>query len=129
MAIAGAKIERVATSVLIVDDDASFRALAKRLLNAAGLKVVGQADSVGAGLAAARAIKPDAILLDVMLPDGDGVAFAAEFASLPWKPRVLLTSSSREVAGEDEIDGSGAIGFVPKHELPDAPLEQLLGGD
>jgi DNA-binding NarL/FixJ family response regulator len=115
-------------SILVVDDDAAFRELATRILAAAGLNVVGQADSAGAGMSAAKAIEPDAILLDVMLPDGDGVALAREFASLPWSPRVLLTSSSADAAAPEEIDRSGAVGFVPKNELPGAPLERLLGG-
>jgi CheY-like chemotaxis protein len=115
-------------SILVVDDDPAFRELAQRILTAAGLNVVGQADSAGAGMSAAKAIKPDAILLDVMLPDGDGVALAREFASLPWGPRVLLTSSSADAAGKDEIDRSGAVAFVPKAELPGAELDRLLGG-
>jgi DNA-binding NarL/FixJ family response regulator len=117
----------MAASVLIIDDDASFRELAQRILANAGLDVVSQADTAGAGMAAAKAIKPEAILLDVMLPDGDGVDLAHEFASLPWGPRVLLTSSSDDVAAREEIDRSGAVGFVPKNELPGAPLERLLG--
>jgi DNA-binding NarL/FixJ family response regulator len=116
------------TSVLIVDDDPAFRELAERLLVAAGLDVVGQADSAGAGLCAARAIKPEAILLDVMLPDGDGVGPASDLASLPWRPRVLLTSSSPDALRPEEFDSIGVVGFVPKNELPDAPLERLLGG-
>jgi two-component system response regulator VicR len=125
---AGAKIDCVAASVLIVDDDPSFRELAERLLIAAGLDVVGQADSIGAGISAAQAMKPDAILLDVMLPDGDGVALAREFTALSWGPRVLLTSSSEDAAGRGEIEGSGAVAFLPKSDLPGAPLERLLGG-
>jgi DNA-binding NarL/FixJ family response regulator len=117
----------VTASVLIIDDDVSFRRLAERMLAEAGLNVIGQADTAAAGMSAARAVKPDAILLDVMLPDGDGVSLAREFASLPWGPRVLLTSSSPDVAGREDVDGSGAIGFVPKSELPGAPLERLLG--
>jgi DNA-binding response OmpR family regulator len=119
----------VAGSILIIDDDAAFRQLAERILTAAGFDVVGQADSARAGMSAARAVKPDAILLDVMLPDGDGVMLAREFASLPWGPRVLLTSSSTDLAAREEIDHSGAVAFVPKNELPGAPLERLLSGD
>jgi CheY-like chemotaxis protein len=116
-------------TVLIVDDDRSFRELAQRLLAAAGLNVVSQADSAAAGMSAARAIKPDGILLDVMLPDADGVAPAREFALLPWGPRVLLTSSTPDAVGREEIEGCGVVGFVPKCELLGAPLKRLLGGD
>ena len=119
----------MAVSVLIIDDDPAFRELAERLLVAAGLDVVGQAGSAAAGMAAARAIEPEAILLDVMLPDGAGVVPARSFAALPWRPRVLLTSSSPDAVALNEIDATGVIGFVPKNELPDAPLERLLSGD
>jgi DNA-binding NarL/FixJ family response regulator len=117
----------VTASVLIVDDDPAFRRLAQRLLSAAGLDVISQADTAAVGMSAAKEIKPDAILLDVMLPDGDGVLLAREFSSLPWSPRVLLTSSSADAVAPEEIDRSGAVGFVPKNELPGAPLERLLG--
>ena len=66
-------------TVLIVDDDATFRALAARMLNAEGLTVVGEAADVGQGLAAAQALRPDAALVDVRLPDGDGIALAASW--------------------------------------------------
>jgi CheY-like chemotaxis protein len=45
-------------SVLVVDDDPAFRGLAVRMLTAAGLEVVAQADSAAAAMAAARAVKP-----------------------------------------------------------------------
>jgi DNA-binding NarL/FixJ family response regulator len=128
LTIPGGNIVGMAASVLIVDDDPTFRELAVRLLVAAGLNVVSQADSAAAGMAAARAIEPEAILLDVVLPDGDGVGPATDFASLPWRPRVLLTSSSADAVRPEEVDSSGVVGFVPKGELPDAPLGRLLGG-
>ena len=118
----------MAASVLIVDDDSVFRGLARRILTANGLDVVGEAESIEAAVAAADALRPDAVLLDVMLPDGDGVAFAGELTALPWKPRVVLTSSYDGPASKEELERSGAIAFVPKPDLPTAPLERLLGG-
>jgi len=63
----------VMRSVLVVDDDPEFRELAGRLLAASGLTVVGEADGVAAALEAAVQLKPSAVLVDVELPDGDGV--------------------------------------------------------
>lgn len=117
----------MAGSVLVVDDDPVFRGLARRILTAGGLTVVGEAESVQTASAAAAALKPDAVLLDVMLPDGDGVALAGELAALPWRPRVVLTSSDEDAASDDEIARSGVSAFIPKHELPNAPLARLLG--
>ena len=75
-----------AVSVLVVDDDAIFRALARRMLGDCGLAVVGEAETVAAGMAAASELRPDAALVDVGLPDGDGIALARELAALPWRP-------------------------------------------
>jgi two-component system response regulator DevR len=97
-------------------------------LSAAGLRVVSKVGSVAAAISAAEAVKPDAALVDVMLPDGDGVALARDLSTLPWEPRVLVTSSSVEAASRVDLGRDGVIGFVPKDELPDAPLSRLLGG-
>ena len=118
----------MAPSVLIIDDDPTFREMAGHLLIAAGLEVVGEADGAEAGMSVAEATRPDAILLDVMLPDGNGATAAADFTALPWRPRVLLTSSSPDAVGLNEIGAGGVVGFVFKQELPEAPLARLLEG-
>jgi two-component system nitrate/nitrite response regulator NarL len=115
-------------SVLVVDDDPEFRELAGRLLAASGLTVVGEADGVAAALAAATRLRPSAVLVDVELPDGDGVALARELAALPWHPRIVLTSINGDITTADEAVGCGARAFVNKAELPHMPLARLLGG-
>jgi DNA-binding NarL/FixJ family response regulator len=115
-------------SVLVVDDDPEFRELARRLLAASGLTVIGEADSVAAALAAAARFEPSAVLVDVELPDGDGVTLACELAALPWRPRVVLTSIDADIATTDDVRHACARAFVSKAELPNAPLAQLLGG-
>lgn len=114
-------------SVLVVDDDQAFRRLAERILEAFNLAVAGEADTVASALSAAGALRPDAILVDVGLPDGDGVALARELTALPWRPRVVLTSSNAEAVTASEVRTSGAEAFVPKNELPGAALGDLLG--
>jgi DNA-binding NarL/FixJ family response regulator len=118
----------VAGSVLVVDDDGDFRSLARRLLAAVGLAVVGEAETTVGALAAATALKPDAALVDVVLPDGNGMALARELVALPWRPRVVLTSTDADAATPEEVRASGADAFVPKHELLTAPLQRLLAG-
>jgi DNA-binding NarL/FixJ family response regulator len=118
----------VTRSVLVVDDDPAFRELAGRLLAASGLTVVGEADSVAAAREAAARLEPSAVLLDVELPDGDGITLARELAALPWRPRVVLTSIDGDITTSDEARNAGARAFVHKVELPNAPLWELLGG-
>ena len=120
-------IVAMSASVLVVDDDAAFRGLARRILIGYGLDVVGEADSVAAAAAAAESLKPDAILVDVMLPDGDGIALAGRLAGLPWKPRVVVTSSDDDAAEVHDFGRTGVVAFVPKEDLPSAPLDRLLG--
>jgi DNA-binding NarL/FixJ family response regulator len=121
-------IGRVMTrSVLVVDDDPCFRRLAGRLLAASGLSVIGEVDSVAAARQAIERLEPSAVLLDVELPDGDGITLARELAALPWRPRVLLTSINRDITTTGEAREAGARAFVNKADLPNAPLWALLG--
>jgi DNA-binding NarL/FixJ family response regulator len=111
----------------VVDDDPTFRTLARRLLAASGLTVIGEADSASAALFAAGRLKPSAVLVDVELPDGDGIALARELRALPWRPRVVLTSVNGDVASAEDVRRSGASAFVNKADLPNVPLARLLG--
>jgi DNA-binding NarL/FixJ family response regulator len=83
---------------------------------------------VASATAAALELRPDAALVDVGLPDGDGIALAGTLSALPWRPRVVLTSTDADAASPDDVLRSGAGSFVPKADLPTAPLLQLLAG-
>ena len=112
--------------VLVVDDDERFRSLARRMLLAEGLDVVGEAESVATAMAAVHLLRPGAVLVDVGLPDGDGITLARELAALPWRPRVVLTSTDPQAASERAVRAAGVRAFVPKDKLPDTPLGRLL---
>jgi DNA-binding NarL/FixJ family response regulator len=116
----------VTVTVLVVDDDPAFRGVARRMLAAVGLVVVGEAGTARSAAEAARELRPDALLVDVGLPDGDGVALALQLAELPWRPRVLLTSTDPEAVGAGDVERSRALGFLAKQDLPDARLERLF---
>jgi CheY-like chemotaxis protein len=117
------------TSVLVVDDDVAFRRLASRMLTVLGLTVVSEAGTVAAALAACDEFRPEAALVDIGLPDGDGVSLAAAMTALPWRPRVLLTSSDAEATDEPTARRAGAVGFIPKDQLPNGSVRGLLAGD
>lgn len=105
-----------------MDDDAGFRSVARRLLERAGLAIVGEADSVQRAREAVLALEPSAVLLDVWLPDGDGLTLAGELTQLPWQPRVVLISSDPDAANSGGLHRSGAAAFIPKDELSDTVL-------
>ena len=115
-------------SVLVVDDDPRFRGLAARLLTARDMVVVGQAGTVREAMEVVGPLRPDAVLVDVGLPDGDGLTLSRQLAALPWRPRIVLTSSDHEATTHEGAVDAGAVGFVAKDDLPDATLARLLAG-
>jgi CheY-like chemotaxis protein len=119
----------VAYSVLIVDDDPAFLRLATRILVELGVDVATAADASQA-LAAVEGSRPDAVLVDIGLPDRDGGDLAYELAELSWRPRVVLTSSDSEAGLAVLSRGTQPpLAFVPKEELADDTLRrELLDG-
>src|SRR5258708_616944 len=114
-------------SVLIVDDDPIFLSLATRILTEAGLDVVATADDAAGAVGAARATKAAAMLVDVGLPDRAGVDLAYELAALPWRPRVVLTSTDSDANCAIEArDGHPKLAFIPKEDLANGRLPGIL---
>ena len=102
---------------MIVDDDPRFRGIARRLLESEGLEVIGEASDGREALAVTSELEPDVVLLDVQLPDGDGIELAAQLTAGGDGPAVVLTSTREESDFGPELQQSGARGFVPKNEL------------
>jgi DNA-binding NarL/FixJ family response regulator len=114
------------TTVLIVDDHASFRASARAVLESEGFDVVGEAATGAEALAAIPDTRPEIVLLDVQLPDADGFDLAQRLTSNGSKVNVVLVSSRDYSDFVHLIERSGARGFVPKAELSGPRLATLL---
>jgi CheY-like chemotaxis protein len=117
-----------AITVLVVDDDEQFARVAADLLRHRGYCVVGVARSAAEALAACERLRPNALLVDVRLPDGNGLTLAAELVSSSPRPNILLTSSDRNLVSTEALRRSGADGFVAKAELARTDLERFLRG-
>jgi CheY-like chemotaxis protein len=92
-------------------------------------KITDSAPSATEALAVARELRPQAVLVDVGLPDRDGIELAQELAGLPWRPRIVLISSDSDTALRVPDGSTGErFAFVPKAQLPNAPLLDLLMG-
>jgi DNA-binding NarL/FixJ family response regulator len=112
--------------VLIVDDHAGFRALARGLLQEGGFEVVGEAADGSSVLGAVRLLRPDLVLLDVHLPDIDGCEVASRLAAETDRPAVILISSREAADYGRRLEGCGALGFLAKTDLSMAALDALL---
>jgi DNA-binding NarL/FixJ family response regulator len=118
-------------TVLLVDDHAGFRAQARVLLATAGFDVVAEAEDAAGALEMARTLRPDVILLDVQLPDGNGfdIARAILDGDDGDDPPIVILISSREAADYGtRIDRSGARGFISKAELSVGAISALVRG-
>jgi DNA-binding NarL/FixJ family response regulator len=101
----------MARTVLIVDDHAPFRALARALLQLDGFEVVGEAGDALSALDAVRRLQPNVVLLDIQLPDLDGFEVARRDRS----------------AYRRRLAESSACGFIAKSDLSGAAVAALVG--
>src|SRR6476646_1674220 len=79
--------------VLIIDDNAAFRAAARQLLERGGFVVVAEAGDGASGLREAKEHSPDLAVVDVQLPDSDGFDVAERLCGIESRPDVILVSS------------------------------------
>jgi len=113
--------------VLIVDDHPSFRASARRMLEADGFEVVAEAGTGADALQAAEAWRPELVLLDVHLPDVMGFEVAERLSADNGSgPAVVLTSSRDGSDFGPLVERSGARGFIPKSNLSGEALRRLV---
>lgn len=113
-------------TVLIVDDHATFRRFARQLLEEGGFDVVGEADTVAGALEAAARLRPEAVLLDVLLPDGSGLAAASALSATTTAVIVLTSSRTADDLGA-ALRAAAARGFIPKNELSAQRFAELVG--
>jgi DNA-binding NarL/FixJ family response regulator len=102
--------------VVIVDDHELLRAgLRSRLEREDGISVVGEADSAERGVIVARAVQPDLILLDLLLPKKNGYDVIPELAEVAPEAKVLVVSSQAAPSSVRRALSAGAAGYLPKH--------------
>ena len=119
--------------VLLVDDDDLMRAGLRAVLSSdSRVEVVGEAGSGRAAVERVRALRPDLVLMDVRMPDLDGIAATREVTSaLPEVKVVILTTFEQD----DYIFGAlnaGASGFLLKRSGPEellAAIQTVAAGD
>jgi len=115
-----------AVTLLIVDDHAGFRAMAREALDGRGFAVVGEAADGHGALRAVEELRPMVVLLDVRLPDLDGFEVAARLRSADSAPDVVLVSTREAADYGRRVLASGAIGFITKSRLSGDTLRATL---
>ena len=106
-----ATIPGMARRVLIVDDHAEFRALARALLERDGFEVVGEAVDGAGTLTAVARTRPEVVLLDVQLPGVNGFDVARTLCEGEDAPVVVMISTRDAADFGGRLERSGARGF------------------
>ncbi|MGA8046646.1 MAG: response regulator transcription factor [Dermatophilaceae bacterium] len=113
------------TRVLVVDDHQTFAELLVRALNSeTDLDCVGHAQSSGEALEAVRHLRPDVVLMDVHLPDRDGISTTAELVGDWPELKVLILTAYASLEDIQRAATAGASGFLAKNG---SLAEVLLG--
>ncbi|MBI4322319.1 MAG: response regulator [Chloroflexi bacterium] len=101
------------TRVIVADDESIIRMDLKEMLTALGYLVVGEAGDGISAVNLAREIKPDLVIMDIKMPDLDGIAAAKILTEERIAPVLLLTAFSQT----ELVDGAkeaGVVGYVVK---------------
>ena len=110
--------------LLIVDDEPELRRMLLSILRGDGYADVHEAATAAEALAKARQLRPDALILDVMLPDGDGFSLLKELRAFTQAPVLFLSARDEDEARLRGL-GLGADDYITKPFLPQELLLRL----
>ena len=100
---------------LVVDDDYRVAGIhAAFVERVPGYAVVGKAHSAAQALTLARALRPHLVLMDIYLPDGDGLGVARSLLGEPDPPAVIVISAARDLASVRQAMQLGAMHYLVK---------------
>ena len=106
--------------LLLVDDAPGLLNMVAGILHDAGFETLLTATTVKEAIITAKEEKPDLIVLDVMLPDGDGFSLMQQLRTFTDVPIIFLTAKD-EAADKLSGLGLGADDYIPKTAIPSSP--------
>ncbi len=99
--------------ILVIDDDQTLSAMLVSQMFAAGHEAE-EANTLKEGLAKVADTAYDVILLDVQLPDGNGLEYLVRFKNAPSNPEIIIITGQGEADGAEKAILSGAWGYIEK---------------
>jgi len=107
-------LDELPVRALLVDDNVLFRVGLRRLLNALGVSVIGEASNGRDGVRLATELRPDVVVMDTDMPIMNGIEATRQIASGPNAPAILILASEETA---DVLDAllAGAASFLFKH--------------
>lgn len=101
-------------SVLVVDDDHMMREMLKLILHSDDYQVLGEADNGKSAIALCASMKPGLVLLDINMPEMDGLQALQEIRRVSPATTVMMVSAEATMDRVREAIAKGAAGFIVK---------------
>ena len=115
----------MAKNILIVDDAAFMRMMIKDILTKNGYNVVGEAENGAKALEKYNELKPDLVLMDITMPEVDGIKALKNIKAADPAATVIMCSAMGQQAMVIEAIQGGAKDFIVKPFQPDRVLEAV----
>ncbi|MEY4176018.1 MAG: hypothetical protein RI900_3183 [Actinomycetota bacterium] len=112
----------MARTVVLVDDHTMLRQGLRRALEGEGIKVVGEASDGDEGVKVALAAKPDVVLMDVSMPNTDGIDATRRLVAADARQRVVMLTMHVDREVIDRAIKAGAVGYLTK----DAAISEVI---
>ncbi|MEO8577322.1 MAG: response regulator [Gemmatimonadales bacterium] len=112
-------------TVLVCDDAVFMRTMIGDILTQAGLEVIGEADSGAQAVEKYKALKPDLVTMDIIMPEMGGIEAVREITTYDPQARVLMCSAMGQQSLVAEAIQAGAKDFVVKPFQPSRVLEAV----
>ncbi len=106
-------------TIMVVDDSAFTRSIHKGIVEALGHQVV-EADNGRQAITLFKEEKPDLVLIDLLMPDIDGMDAAREILALDQDARIVICSTDKQAYRRKEAKEIGVVDFVAKPVDPQA---------
>ena len=111
--------------MLVCDDAIFMRTMISDILTQAGFEVVGEAESGSQAVERYRALKPDLVTMDIVMPDMGGIEAVREICKTDPEAKILMCSAMGQQALVVEAIQAGAKDFVVKPFQPSRVLEAV----
>jgi two-component system, chemotaxis family, chemotaxis protein CheY len=115
----------VASRILIVDDASFMRMMLRNILSSHGYQIVGEAENGLKAIEAFEKLKPDIVLVDLIMPEMGGIEAVKRIVQINPKAKIVICSAMGQQALVVEAMQAGARDFIIKPFQPTSVIEAV----
>jgi two-component system chemotaxis response regulator CheY len=113
-------------TVLLCDDAVFMRTMLRSIVSSGGYEVIGEADNGRSAVEMYATLRPDIVMMDMVMPELGGVDAVREIRAFDPAARIVMCSAMGQQQIVNDALSAGAAGFITKPFTPSRVLEALL---